>query len=202
MLHLELLGFRLDTSGRHRYKHRGGPAPCLCRSLSLASHSARSACIKEHLPWPARHSRRFLTSPLTTLGYRTTIFLFGGTASFLAKTASRTHNLSMSTNSTTAALSPAYIATNNLPWLLGVTVSFHTLAWIMVILRVYTRIVLVKSFGKDDALMVMGLVCYHMGLALCSCTMRLTYCMIPAVQLWRRHDDTAIRRDVRMGTTL
>jgi len=108
----------------------------------------------------------------------------------------------MSTNSTTAALDPAYVATNNLPWLLGVTVSFHILAWIMVILRVYTRIVLVKSFGKDDALMVMGLVRFRVCSVTRSSSLRLTSCAIPAVQLRRRHDDTFVRGNLRMGTTL
>jgi hypothetical protein len=53
---------------------------------------------------------------------------------------------------------PAYLATNNLPALLGVTGTFHILSWIFVILRVYTRVVLIKCFGKDDALMVLALV--------------------------------------------
>lgn len=57
-----------------------------------------------------------------------------------------------------AAVDPARAAENNLPVLLAITATFHALAWIFVSLRVYTRLVLVKCFGKDDAFMVIALV--------------------------------------------
>ncbi|KXJ85557.1 hypothetical protein Micbo1qcDRAFT_141412 [Microdochium bolleyi] len=91
----------------------------------------------------------------------------------------------MSTNSTVAAIDPAYVAANNLPWLLAVTCTFHATAWIMVILRVYTRVVLVKSFGKDDALMVVALAC-NFGGGMMTLIMAGTYG-------WGRHSDTLTR---------
>jgi predicted tellurium resistance membrane protein TerC len=51
-------------------------------------------------------------------------------------------------------IDPAWAAENNLGWILGVNVVFHVIALVFVCGRLYTRIVMVKSFGVDDALMI------------------------------------------------
>jgi hypothetical protein len=48
---------------------------------------------------------------------------------------------------------------NRGPALLGVNVAFCILAGVVVILRCYTRAVLVKAFGLDDWTMVLATVC-------------------------------------------
>lgn len=52
----------------------------------------------------------------------------------------------------------ARAAESNRPWLLGVTITIHILAWVFCVLGMYTRLFLVKSFGKDDVLMIASLV--------------------------------------------
>jgi hypothetical protein len=49
---------------------------------------------------------------------------------------------------------PAEAGQSNVPRILGLAITFHTLALVFVALRMYTRIVIVKSFGKDDAMML------------------------------------------------
>lgn len=48
---------------------------------------------------------------------------------------------------------------NRGPDLLGVNITFCVLAGVIVILRCYTRAVLVKAFGLDDWTMVLATVC-------------------------------------------
>lgn len=78
---------------------------------------------------------------------------------------------------------PAYVNANNLPWLLGVTITFHVIAWTFVCLRVYTRVFLVKCFGRDDALMICAIIfnCFG-GMA--------TLITAGAAYGWGRHTDT------------
>ena len=47
---------------------------------------------------------------------------------------------------------------SNLGWILGVTTALHGLALIFVGLRTYTRLFIARTFGKDDALMLMSTV--------------------------------------------
>jgi hypothetical protein len=49
---------------------------------------------------------------------------------------------------------PVRAAESNLGYLLGVTATFHAIALVFVGMRMYARVVIVKAFGKDDALMV------------------------------------------------
>lgn len=49
---------------------------------------------------------------------------------------------------------PARAAESNLGYLIGVTGTFHAIALIFVGLRMYARLVVVKAFGKDDALIL------------------------------------------------
>jgi hypothetical protein len=57
--------------------------------------------------------------------------------------------------STVATADPARAAENNLPRILGVLGTFHGLAILAVILRVYTRVIVVKAFGRDDIAIVL-----------------------------------------------
>lgn len=45
-------------------------------------------------------------------------------------------------------------AESNLARILGVTTTFHVIALLFVGMRVYTRVAIVKAFGRDDALML------------------------------------------------
>ncbi|KAK8116932.1 uncharacterized protein PG998_005213 [Apiospora kogelbergensis] len=58
---------------------------------------------------------------------------------------------------------PTRAAESNLCWILGVTAAFHGLALILVGLRVYIRLAIVRSFGKDDAMIVMSALCALLG---------------------------------------
>jgi hypothetical protein len=49
---------------------------------------------------------------------------------------------------------PVRAAESNLGYLLVVTATFHVIALVFVGMRMYARVVVVKAFGKDDALMV------------------------------------------------
>lgn len=51
-----------------------------------------------------------------------------------------------------------YNAESNLPFILGITITFHVLALIAVILRVYVRTFLVKVIGWDDYTMIGAMV--------------------------------------------
>jgi hypothetical protein len=54
---------------------------------------------------------------------------------------------------------PARAAESNLGYLLGVTAAFHAVALLFVGMRMYARVVIVKAFGRDDALMLASTVC-------------------------------------------
>lgn len=62
-----------------------------------------------------------------------------------------------------ADIDPAWAAESNLGWILGVNVAFHVFALGFVCARLYTRLVMVKSFGVDDALMIAATVSYLPG---------------------------------------
>lgn len=49
---------------------------------------------------------------------------------------------------------PARAAESNLGYLLGVTATFHAVALVFVAMRLYARVIIVKAFGKDDALII------------------------------------------------
>lgn len=49
---------------------------------------------------------------------------------------------------------PVRAAESNLGYLLGVTATFHVIALTFVGMRMYARFVVVKAFGKDDALIL------------------------------------------------
>jgi hypothetical protein len=51
-------------------------------------------------------------------------------------------------------IDPVRAAESNLGYLLGVTATFHVIALVFVGMRMYARVVVVKAFGKDDALIV------------------------------------------------
>ncbi|KAK7911749.1 hypothetical protein PG985_014230 [Apiospora marii] len=63
-------------------------------------------------------------------------------------------------------INPARATESNLGWILGVTAAFHGLALIFVGLRTYTRLFIAKTFGKDDALMLMSTACAIGGMAM------------------------------------
>ncbi len=51
------------------------------------------------------------------------------------------------------------MAENRGPQLLAVNIFFSTLTGIIVLLRCYTRVVIVKAFGADDWIMLVAMVC-------------------------------------------
>ena len=53
---------------------------------------------------------------------------------------------------------PALAGESNVPRILGLGVTFHALALVAFGLRMYTRIFIVKSFGRDDLMMVLCMV--------------------------------------------
>jgi hypothetical protein len=55
-------------------------------------------------------------------------------------------------------LPPSAASESNLGWILGVNVVFHVLAIVFVGLRIYTRIALVKTFGRDDVMLLLAIV--------------------------------------------
>ncbi|KAH6849328.1 hypothetical protein B0T12DRAFT_396642 [Alternaria alternata] len=58
---------------------------------------------------------------------------------------------------------PARAAESNLGYLLGVTATFHVVALVFVAMRLYARVIIVKAFGKDDALIIASTVCVFLG---------------------------------------
>jgi hypothetical protein len=56
---------------------------------------------------------------------------------------------------------PARAAESNLGYLLGITSTFHIIALTFVGMRIYARVIIVKAFGRDDALMLAGTVRTH-----------------------------------------
>lgn len=65
-----------------------------------------------------------------------------------------------------ADIDTAWALESNLGWILGVNVLFHVLALGSVGARLYTRIVMVKSFGVDDALMIAAIVSHFLAACL------------------------------------
>jgi hypothetical protein len=53
---------------------------------------------------------------------------------------------------------PALAGESNVPRILGLDITFHALAIITYSLRMYTRIFIVKSFGKDDVMMTLCMI--------------------------------------------
>lgn len=49
---------------------------------------------------------------------------------------------------------PVRVAESNLGYLLSVTATFHIIALASVGMRMYARVIIVKAFGKDDALII------------------------------------------------
>jgi hypothetical protein len=60
--------------------------------------------------------------------------------------------------SSAVELTPDYVAFTNAPHLLAMAGSAFSIAAVVVILRIYVRILVVKSFGRDDWAMVVALV--------------------------------------------
>jgi hypothetical protein len=58
---------------------------------------------------------------------------------------------------------PVRAAESNLGYLLGVTATFHVLALTFVGMRMYARVIIVKAFGRDDALMLAAMVRNRIG---------------------------------------
>ena len=58
-------------------------------------------------------------------------------------------------------LMPGYVAFTNAPHLLAVAGSAFSIAAAVVLLRIHVRvfIVIIRSFGRDDRVMVLALVC-------------------------------------------
>ena len=56
---------------------------------------------------------------------------------------------------------PARAAESNLGYILGVTATLHILALAFVGMRMYARIIIVKAFGTDDALILAATVRNH-----------------------------------------
>lgn len=56
------------------------------------------------------------------------------------------------------AVDPAYAAETNFPMMMGVEGTLMGLALLFVALRTYARLAIVKSFGWDDAMMILTLV--------------------------------------------
>ncbi|KAK8061881.1 Integral membrane protein [Apiospora phragmitis] len=64
------------------------------------------------------------------------------------------------------AINPEYAAESNLPRVLGLPLAFHSLVMIVVILRLYTRMNISRSFGRDDLMMLLAMVTSFLGGAL------------------------------------
>lgn len=53
---------------------------------------------------------------------------------------------------------PALAGESNVPRILGLGITFHALALITYSMRMYTRIFVVKAFGRDDIMMSLCMV--------------------------------------------
>ncbi len=62
-------------------------------------------------------------------------------------------------------IDPAFAAESNVPRIIGVLTVFHFLAWVFVGMRIYTRLVLLRSPGWDDLFIVLGSVRLFFGIA-------------------------------------
>lgn len=56
---------------------------------------------------------------------------------------------------------PEILAYNNAPQIVSITAAFFALAAIVVLLRCYVRIAMLKTFGADDYVMVLAMVMPH-----------------------------------------
>lgn len=65
----------------------------------------------------------------------------------------------MSASNKTLVFDPSKAGESNVPRILGLGITFHVLALVAFGLRMYTRAVIVRSFGKDDVLMILCMVC-------------------------------------------
>ncbi|KAH8168406.1 integral membrane protein [Sarocladium implicatum] len=82
-------------------------------------------------------------------------------------------------------LTPEEAAESNLGWILGVNGTFHVLAIVFVALRMWTRVRIVKTFGKDDVLMLLAIGCAFGGGAV-------TYIMAAHYGLGRHRDAVSV----------
>ena len=53
---------------------------------------------------------------------------------------------------------PSLAGESNVPRILGLGITFHAIALVAFSLRMYTRIFIVKSFGRDDVMLVLCMV--------------------------------------------
>ncbi|KAK7959288.1 uncharacterized protein PG986_004142 [Apiospora aurea] len=60
-------------------------------------------------------------------------------------------------------IDPARAAESNPGGILGVTSAFHAIALIFVATRIYIQLAIVRSFGKDDAMILMSVTCALLG---------------------------------------
>ncbi|KAL2266771.1 hypothetical protein VTJ83DRAFT_6123 [Remersonia thermophila] len=65
----------------------------------------------------------------------------------------------------TSSIDPAKAGESNTAWIMAVLTIFHVLALAFVGLRVYARAIIIKTFGKDDVLMVLSALCAVVGYA-------------------------------------
>ncbi|KAL2151636.1 hypothetical protein VTH82DRAFT_6734 [Thermothelomyces myriococcoides] len=70
----------------------------------------------------------------------------------------------MSSQNGNFAVDPKRAAEDNSGWLIGVTSAVWGLAFITALVRFYTRAVISRSFGRDDVLMVLAVLCGIGGL--------------------------------------
>lgn len=59
-------------------------------------------------------------------------------------------------------LDPAFVAESNAAMILAITGVFHFLALIVVALRLYTRSCMIRAIGKDDWVMLLAVVRFHL----------------------------------------
>lgn len=64
----------------------------------------------------------------------------------------------MSATTKTVPVDPSKAGESNVPRILGLGITFYTLALAVFSLRIYTRLVVVRGFGMDDVLMVLCMV--------------------------------------------
>ncbi|KAH7007783.1 hypothetical protein EDB80DRAFT_719119 [Ilyonectria destructans] len=62
-----------------------------------------------------------------------------------------------------ATVDPARAAENSTAQIAGVTTVFHVIALVIVILRSYTRIFIIRNFGLQDAFMILSVLCALLG---------------------------------------
>jgi len=64
----------------------------------------------------------------------------------------------MSATNSTLTINHALDGESNVPRILGLGITFHVLALVAFTARMYTRLIVVKSFGKDDVMMCLCMV--------------------------------------------